>query len=189
MPRNESAKQLKRRGGRTRPENMSKHAGEDAPFWQRKTLAEMSLEEWESLCDGCGQCCLIKLEDEDTGRIAITRLACKLLDIGTCRCTNYEDRQKHVFDCVKLTPEEAGRIEWLPETCAYRLLAEGEDLRWWHPLVSGTAETVYEAGVAIRGLAISEKKAPEDRFPAYIVDWIEPRKDSRRKDDPAAPRP
>ena len=134
----------------------------------------MSAREWELLCDGCGQCCLIKLEDEDTGQIAITRLACKLLDLGSCRCSNYGERQSHVFDCVKLTPDDIGRIAWLPETCAYRLLDEGEDLRWWHPLVSGSDETVFEAGVAIRGLAISEEKVPEERFPSHIVGWIEP---------------
>ena len=173
MPRNESAKQQKGAGGKARPKNISGPGDENAPFWKRKSLAGMSAEEWESLCDGCGQCCLIKLEDEDTGEIAVTRLACKLLDLGSCRCSNYGDRQEHITDCVKLTPGVVSRIGWLPETCAYRLLDEGEDLRWWHPLVSGTQETVFEAGVSIRGLAISEKKIPEDRFSAHIVGWIE----------------
>jgi uncharacterized protein len=174
MPRNESAKQLKRRGRIAPPEHSSGASGENAPFWRRKSLAEMSVEEWESLCDGCGQCCLIKLEDEDTGQIAITKLACKLLDLGSCRCSNYGERQRHVFDCVKLTPADVGKIAWLPETCAYRLLNRGEDLRWWHPLVSGSADTVFEAGVGIRGLAISEEKVPVERFPSHIVGWIEP---------------
>ena len=98
---------------------------------------------------------------------------CKLLDLGSCRCSDYGNRQEHVSDCVKLTPSDIGRLAWLPETCAYRLLDEGEDLRWWHPLISGTQETVFEAGVSIRGSAISEKKIPEDRFPAHIVGWIE----------------
>ena len=173
MPRNESAKQQKGASGKARPKNISGPWDENAPFWKRKSLAGMSAEEWESLCDGCGQCCLIKLEDEDTGEIAVTRLACKLLDLGSCRCSNYGDRQEHVTDCVKLTPGDISRIGWLPETCAYRLLDEGEELRWWHPLVSGTRETVFEAGVSIRGLSISEKKIPEDRFPAHIVGWIE----------------
>ena len=173
MPRNESAKQQKGAGGKARPKNISGPGDENAPFWKRKSLAGMSAEEWESLCDGCGQCCLIKLEDEDTGEIAVTRLACKLLDLGSCRCSNYGDRHEHITDCVKLTPGDFSRIGWLPETCAYRLLDEGEDLRSWHPLVSGTQETVFEAGVSIRGLAISEKKIPEDRFPAHIVGWIE----------------
>jgi uncharacterized protein len=152
---------------------MSGRGHGNAPFWQKKPLHEMSAEEWESLCDGCGQCCLIKLEDEDTGDIAVTRLACKLLDLGSCQCSDYGNRQDHVPDCVKLTPSAIGRLAWLPETCAYRLLDEGKDLRWWHPLISGTKETVFEAGVSIRGSAISEKKIPEDRFPAHIVGWIE----------------
>jgi hypothetical protein len=164
---------------------MSEGTGEEAPFWKRKTLREMSAQEWESLCDGCGQCCLIKLEDEDTGAIAVTRLACKLLDLGSCRCSGYANRQEQVFDCVKLTPEDIGSIAWLPETCAYRLLDEGEDLRWWHPLVSGTAKTVFEAGVSIRGAAMSETKVRVDRYPAYIVDWLEPRREKRREDETA----
>ncbi len=151
---------------------MSAPAAGGKPFWKSKTLAEMSAGEWESLCDGCGQCCLIKLEDEDTGDIAVTRLACKLLDLGSCQCSDYANRREHVFDCVKLTPQDVSRLEWLPETCAYRLIDEGKDLRWWHPLVSGTAQTVFEAGVAIRDVAISEKKIPEERYPAHIVGWI-----------------
>jgi uncharacterized protein len=146
------------------------------PFWKTKSLGEMSASEWESLCDGCGQCCLIKLEDDGTGDIAVTRLACKLLDLGTCRCSSYDDRQAHVPDCVKLTPEAVVALRWLPNTCAYRLVAEGRDLLWWHPLVSGTSETVHGAGISIRGAAISEKKIPQDRIPAHIVGWIEPPK-------------
>jgi uncharacterized protein len=144
----------------------------EQPFWKVKSLEDMSAEEWESLCDGCGQCCLIKLEDEDTAEIAVTRLACRLLDLGSCRCSSYDDRQDYVSDCVKLTPASVTRLRWLPETCAYRLIAEGRELRWWHPLVSGTPATVHEAGVSIRGAAISEAKIPEDRFPAHIVGWI-----------------
>ena len=155
---------------------MARAVDETPPFWQTKPLSEMSAEEWESLCDGCGQCCLIKLEDEDTGDIAVTKLACKLLDLGSCRCSNYANRQDHVSDCVKLTPDDIGRIEWLPETCAYRLLDERKDLRWWHPLVSGSTETIFEAGISIRGLAISEKKVPEERFPSYIVGWLKKRR-------------
>ncbi|HZV21602.1 MAG TPA: YcgN family cysteine cluster protein [Hyphomicrobiales bacterium] len=142
------------------------------PFWKTKKLEEMTATEWESLCDGCGQCCLIKLEDDDTGDIAVTRLACKLLDLGSCRCSDYQNRQQHVPDCVKLTPESVSRLRWLPESCAYRLLDEGRELRWWHPLVSGTQETVHEAGISIRGAAISEKKVSQERFPAHIVSWI-----------------
>ena len=109
----------------------------DTPFWKRKSLEEMTHTEWESLCDGCGRCCLLKLEDEDTGEVYLTRLACKLLDLGSCQCSNYPDRQSYVHDCVSITPEKARNLPWLPETCAYRVVAEGGDLAWWHPLVSG----------------------------------------------------
>ncbi len=111
----------------------------DIPFWKTKTLTEMSRDEWESLCDGCGRCCLNKLEDEDTGKFLYTRAACKLLDVKTCRCTDYPNRAARVPDCVTLTPENVGELGWLPQTCAYRLLDEGKSLPWWHPLVSGTA--------------------------------------------------
>jgi uncharacterized cysteine cluster protein YcgN (CxxCxxCC family) len=144
---------------------------DDEPFWKRKRLGEMTPEEWESLCDGCGRCCLLKLEDEDTQEILYTRLACKLLDIGTCRCGSYETRHQKVPDCVRLTPESAGTLEWLPPTCAYRLVANGEDLAWWHPLVSGNAETVHEAGISVRDFAVSEKKVKNGRFERFLLKW------------------
>jgi uncharacterized cysteine cluster protein YcgN (CxxCxxCC family) len=127
------------------------------PFWKTKTLAEMTRVEWESLCDGCGRCCLNKLEDEDTGEFLYTRAACKLLDLKTCRCTDYEHRASRVPDCVTLTPENVGSLGWLPRTCAYRLLDEGKPLPWWHPLVSGTPQTVIDAGIAVAGTAYSEE--------------------------------
>lgn len=121
------------------------------PFWKRKTLDELSGKEWESLCDGCGQCCLHKLEDEDTSDIYWTTVACTLLDGKSCQCSDYEHRRKTVPDCVFLTPEIIRTVRWLPETCAYRLMDEGRDLYWWHPLVSGDPNTVHEAGVSVRG--------------------------------------
>lgn len=125
--------------------------GMTKPFWQTKTLDRMTVAEWESLCDGCGKCCLAKLEDEDDGSIHWTSVACRLFDEGACRCTDYARRQEKVPDCVRLTPENVGNIVWLPSTCAYRLLAEGRDLAWWHPLVSGDPDTVHAAGISVRG--------------------------------------
>ncbi|MDE0333531.1 MAG: YcgN family cysteine cluster protein [Defluviicoccus sp.] len=143
----------------------------DAPYWRTKTLEEMTRAEWEALCDGCARCCLIKLEDDDTGEIAYTDIACRLLDIGTCRCTRYRRRLRLVPQCVQLTPEEVRKIDWLPSTCAYRLVAEGRDLAWWHPLVSGDPETVHKAGISVRGRVVPERRGddPEDR----VVTWPE----------------
>jgi hypothetical protein len=127
------------------------------PFWRAKKLAQMTAKEWEKLCDGCGRCCLVKLEDEDTGKVHFTDVACKLFDAGTCRCKDYANRLRKVDDCVQLSPENVGSLGWLPRTCAYRLLDEGKDLAWWHPLVSGDPETVVEAGISMRGRTISEE--------------------------------
>lgn len=142
---------------------------QDRPFWRRLALEDMSSEQWESLCDGCGRCCLNKLEDDDTGEIHLTRLACRLLDIGSCRCRNYAERQKHVPDCVRIDPEKVRTLRWLPATCAYRLVAEGRDLAWWHPLVSGTPETVHEAGISVRHIARSEKGVKIEAYWKYII--------------------
>ncbi len=148
-----------------------------APFWKVKPLAAMSREEWESLCDGCGRCCLNKLEDEDTGEFHYTKTACKLLDLGTCRCTDYPNRAARVPDCVTLTPATVGQLGWLPQTCAYRLLDEGKELPWWHPLVSGDADTVREAGISVSGKAYSE----EGIAVADLVDHLWKLPKARRK--------
>jgi hypothetical protein len=139
------------------------------PFWKTKTLDAMSRAEWESLCDGCGRCCLHKLRDEDTNELAFTNVACRLLTIETSRCADYDNRRRWVPDCVKLTPKRLKQIDWLPPTCAYRLVGEGRDLEWWHPLVSGDPETVHQAGVSVRGKAVRERDA--GAFEDHIVRW------------------
>jgi len=125
-------------------------------FWRTKTLSEMSQEEWESLCDRCGRCCLHKLRDEDTDELAFTNVACRLLAADSCQCSDYAHRKRWVPNCVSLTPENLQDIDWLPPSCAYRLLRDGKDLMWWHPLVSGDPDTVHQAGVSVRGRFISE---------------------------------
>ncbi|HKJ73030.1 MAG TPA: YcgN family cysteine cluster protein [Alphaproteobacteria bacterium] len=139
------------------------------PFWKAKTLAEMTSEEWESLCDGCGKCCLHKLEDWDTGEVSYTNVACRLLDLGSCQCGNYKERKRLVPDCLILTSAAVAEMDWLPETCAYRLVAAGKDLAWWHPLVSGNPETVHQAGISVRGRVISERRAGD--LQDHLVDW------------------
>jgi len=153
-------------------------------FWQTKSLTEMTRAEWESLCDGCGRCCLIKLEDEDTGRVYYTDVACRLLDGETCRCKDYRHRKKRVSDCVKLTPAKAHDFGWLPSSCAYRQLAEGRALEWWHPLVSGRAETVAEAGISVRGrIGGFERKVLVRDYENHIVSWPlkEPKAGKRKR--------
>ena len=143
----------------------------DLPFWKTKSLAEMSPEQWESLCDGCAKCCLLKLEDEDTGEIAYTRLHCKLLDAGTCRCSDYENRKAIVPDCVKLTPKKIDEIKWMPRTCAYRLIAEGQDLADWHHLVCGDRDRIHREGHSIMGRTKSEETVLEEDQLDWVVDW------------------
>lgn len=143
------------------------------PFWKMKTLSEMSKEEWESLCDGCGKCCLIKLEDEDTGLRLGTDIACKLFDGETCRCKDYTNRKAKVPDCVVLTPQSVKSLPWIPKTCAYRLLAEGKDLYDWHPLVTGDPMSTHKAGMSVIGQTVS---IPDDQLESidwedHIVEW------------------
>jgi uncharacterized cysteine cluster protein YcgN (CxxCxxCC family) len=142
-------------------------------FWKEKTLEEMSPQEWEQLCDGCGKCCLAKLEDEDTSEIYWTTVGCRLFDGETCRCKDYPNRLAQVPDCVGLTPQKVRTIPWLPDSCAYRLVAEGRDLYWWHHLISGSRDTVHEAGVSVRGRVTAyehELAEPEDYFEHMVDD-------------------
>lgn len=146
----------------------------DDRFWETKPLGEMTPSEWESLCDGCGLCCLVRFEDEDTGEVIPTRVHCKLFNPDTCRCTDYPRRKAKAPDCIKLTPGAIEALEWMPRSCAYRRLHEGRGLAWWHPLVSGDPETVHAAGVSVRGQTISESalKDPEDALDFEAPDLL-----------------
>ncbi|HFP8670063.1 TPA: YcgN family cysteine cluster protein [Providencia stuartii] len=132
------------------------------PFWQVKTLDEMTDDEWESLCDGCGQCCLHKLMDEDTDEIYFTNVACNQLNIKTCQCKHYEDRFSYEADCIKLNRYNLETFEWLPYTCAYRLLLEGKTLPAWHPLKTGSKAAMHSERISVRHIAVREKD---------VVDW------------------
>jgi uncharacterized protein len=140
-------------------------------FWETVPLAQMTAEEWEALCDGCGKCCLNKLEDEDTGEVAFTRVACRLFEDATCRCLDYANRKRLVPECVVLTLRSLPEISsWMPRSCAYRRLNEGRRLANWHPLVSGDPESVHRAGVSVRGRTVSEAAVPLDDWEDYIID-------------------
>ena len=140
------------------------------PFWEEKTLAQMTRAEWEQLCDGCGRCCLEKLEDEDTGEVFYTSVACQYLDTWTCRCLDYQDRIRNVPDCLMIHPGMIQEIHWLPQTCAYRRIIEGKGLADWHPAVSGNVESVHDAGISVRNKVISVNNISEDDLEAYILD-------------------
>jgi uncharacterized cysteine cluster protein YcgN (CxxCxxCC family) len=140
------------------------------PFWERKSLVNLNPQEWESLCDGCAQCCLYKIEDEETGDIFFTNVACRFLDLETCHCMDYDHRHEIMPTCVELTPAKIFDLYWLPKTCAYRLLAEDEKLAAWHPLISGSAESVHKAGISLRSRALSERDIDMDHLEDFIVE-------------------
>lgn len=144
------------------------------PFWETKRLDQMTRAEWESLCDGCGLCCLVRFEDEDTGEVIPTRVHCQLFDPDACACSDYANRQARVPDCIRLTPELVGTLGWLPKSCAYRRIHEGRGLADWHPLVSGDPQSVHRAGVSIRGQTVSETAlaAPEDALDFEAPEWM-----------------
>ncbi|MCL7462622.1 YcgN family cysteine cluster protein [Pseudomonas sp. NW5] len=139
------------------------------PFWERKMLAEMSEAEWESLCDGCGLCCLHKLEDEEDGSVYYTRIACKLLDLQSCRCSDYAERHRQVPDCIRLTPAQADQFNWLPATCAYRLLAQGQPLPDWHHLVCGDPDAVHAARISQAGRMLREGAVAEEDWEEHLI--------------------
>ena len=140
------------------------------PFWQTVPLSEMTPTQWESVCDGCAKCCLVKLQDEDSDEIVFTDIVCNLLDQESCQCTHYAERTALVPDCVKLTKDNLDKIDFMPPSCAYRLLHEGKDLPHWHPLVSGTAQTVVAAGMSVKGRVIAEMAFDGDNEDR-VVDW------------------
>jgi uncharacterized protein len=140
-------------------------------FWRRYRLDALSRDEWEALCDGCAKCCLVKLEDEDSGALSYTRVACRLLDHETCRCGNYALRRQLVAGCVVLDPERLDEaLAWMPATCAYRLVAEGRDLYDWHPLISGDPESVHRAGASLRGRMVPEYDVAEDELEDFVIE-------------------
>ncbi len=142
----------------------------EQPFWKTKTLAEMTEAEWESLCDGCGKCCLHKLEDVDSGDIAFTNVACRLLDLDSIRCSDYPDRKRHVPDCVKLSARDVMTLTWLPDSCSYRRVARGQGLADWHPLLTGDPDSVHRAGASVRGRIVSEDEI--GNLEDYVTGWL-----------------
>lgn len=140
------------------------------PFWRVKRLGEMSKAEWESLCDGCGRCCLLKLADEDSDRVDYTDVACRLLDLGTCRCSDYPNRRRRVRDCVQLTPAKLEQLTWMPSTCAYRLRHEGKPLPDWHPLLTGDPASTVAAGQSVQGWTVPEFEVDEDDWEDHIIE-------------------
>lgn len=142
-------------------------------WWNTLPLEELTDQQWESLCDGCAKCCLHKLEDEDSGEIFYTRVRCRYLDEQSCSCSDYPNRSVLMPNCIQLRPGEVEELHWLPSTCAYRLRAQGQPLPEWHPLVSGDADSVHEAGISVRGRAVSDEYVHPDGYDEHIVHWVE----------------
>ncbi|MDG0968676.1 MAG: YcgN family cysteine cluster protein [Porticoccaceae bacterium] len=143
------------------------------PFWESKTLSQMNDSEWELLCDGCAKCCLVKLEDRDTGEIFHTNVTCKLLDINTCECSQYQQRHSIVNDCISLNKKNIETLSWLPETCAYRLIADGEKLPDWHHLVCGDKQVVHSYGASLQGWVVSELDVREEDVEDHVIQWVD----------------
>ncbi len=141
------------------------------PFWKQKSLSEMSVEEWESLCDRCGKCCVLKIEDVDTGKVHYTDVACRLLDCGNATCTDYANRRTHVPDCITLSPQNLDRLTWMPDSCAYRIISQGGDLPSWHPLVGGDPAGPKRAGATVAGRVFPEDSVEEDDMIDHITKW------------------
>ena len=143
------------------------------PFWEEKSFEEMSIDEWESLCDGCGKCCLHKLEDDATDEVFYTRVACQYMNADDCRCSVYPRRAELVPNCITLTPQDVPVFHWLPSTCAYRLIAEGRPLNAWHPLISNDRTSVHAIGVSMAGKTVSEEHIHPSEHEEHIIHWVE----------------
>ncbi|MDG1938910.1 MAG: YcgN family cysteine cluster protein [Pseudomonadales bacterium] len=141
-------------------------------FWQERELEDLSPSEWEQLCDGCAKCCLNKLEDENTQAVVYTRVACRLLDSEACRCTDYDKRQALAPHCLQVTPAMARSEQWLPDSCAYRLVAQGRDLPSWHPLLSGDVSSTVSAGESVAGRVLSEEFVHPDGLDEHVITWV-----------------
>jgi len=145
----------------------------DTRFWETKSFDKLNREEWEALCDGCGRCCLLKIEDKDNGDLFYTNVVCEFHDSEHCRCTAYQHRSSLVPDCIKVTPELARDEKWLPDTCAYRLLAERKSLFDWHPLITGDPDSIHQADLSVRDKVVSEKYVHPDELPEHLVHWFD----------------
>jgi uncharacterized cysteine cluster protein YcgN (CxxCxxCC family) len=148
----------------------------EAAFWRCKPMAQMTPQEWESLCDGCGRCCTNTLEDEETGELFATRVACRLFCNKTGQCSDYANRQKKIEECIRITPENVAEMDFLPATCGYRLVWQGQDLPDWHHLKCGDREEIHRRGFSVRGQTENEAKLSLEQLEDYLFDWPEDRR-------------